>query len=201
MKSAACCRRGKYLETRAPGVAFERQSSEVFDPKHLLEREFGRRPNQNPYPNMPLRFAIVVLPLLLFGLVSCSSSSGATDAVGKENFPATPVTASPIPSDGGKLSVTVWTSPDQPPTRGIIAVKLLIRDASSGSPLDGLTLVVVPEMTSMGHGASVVPTVTPSGDGVYVVSNLDLFMPGAWTLLTTITGPVTDTMSIPIDVQ
>jgi hypothetical protein len=154
---------------------------------------------------MPLRFAILGLPqflaLLFLGFVSCSSSTSAPSAVGKENFPVTPMTATPIPGDGGQVSVTVWTSPDQPPTRGLIAAKLLISDESTGSAIDGLTLVVVPEMTSMGHGASVVPTITPSGDGIYVVSNLDLFMPGAWTLLTTITGPVTDTVSIPIDVQ
>jgi hypothetical protein len=100
---------------------------------------------------------------------------------------------------GSGVSVEFRTSP-QPPVRGTIAVQLTIRSAPDGAPLDGLTVRVVPWMPAHNHGSSLVPTVTPEGEGKYLVSNVDLFMPGHWELQTTISGPLTDYVAPSFDV-
>jgi hypothetical protein len=47
-------------------------------------------------------------------------------------------------------------------------------------------------MPAMGHGTSVVPTITDVDPGHYVITDVDLFMAGTWELRTTIAGPRTD---------
>ncbi|HSQ64144.1 MAG TPA: FixH family protein [Polyangiaceae bacterium] len=126
-------------------------------------------------------------------------SDAASDAAPGPSFPNDPLTT--VTSDGGKLRLTAWTSPAQPPSRGMITVKLLATDASSNAPVDGLVLDIVPVMPSMGHGTPVKPTVMAAGGGVYVASNVDLFMAGLWDLNVSISGAVTDTAVVPIDVQ
>jgi len=142
-----------------------------------------------------------LLPIAGLCLVSCGSSNSSTGSGKGEIFPSTSLTSEPILSAGGVLQTIVWTSPDQPPIRGVIEAKLQITDAKSGDMVDGLNLTVVPEMPAMGHGTSVVPTVVAEGGGIYVVSNVDVFMPGTWILLTTIQGTMTDKVSISLDVQ
>jgi hypothetical protein len=56
-------------------------------------------------------------------------------------------------------------------------------------------------MPSMGHGTSTNPTVTPTGDGHYEVSNMELMMAGSWELRTTITGSTQDAATIPLTVR
>ena len=52
----------------------------------------------------------------------------------------------------------------------------------AGAPLDFAIFTVVPWMPDHGHGASIVPSVTGMGNGVYAVANVDLFMAGVWTV-------------------
>jgi hypothetical protein len=130
--------------------------------------------------------------LLLAGLVLALSSCSSADVAGTgadATFPADPLEV--MKSDGASLTVTVRTSPSQPPPRGTCAVELVITDAQ-GNPRDGLTLDVVPWMPAHGHGASAKPTVTPKGNGRYVVSDVSFFMPGDWELRTTVSGPLSD---------
>ena len=94
-------------------------------------------------------------------------------------FPEAPYTSFGV--DGQPLNVELRTSPNQPPVRGVIRAELRVTDAS-GAPRDGLAIDVVPWMAAHGHGASVVPVVTASGDGVYRIERLDLAMPGTWQL-------------------
>jgi hypothetical protein len=132
---------------------------------------------------------------LAMALAACSSA--ASDGAGADTFAPTPfVTAT---SDGGKLRIEARSAPESQPTRGVNAVELAITDPS-GAPVDGLTLDVVPWMSAMGHGASVKPTATARGQGRYVLSNVDFFMPGRWELRTAITGPVEDhaTFIVPV---
>lgn len=140
------------------------------------------------------RFAFA-LGIALVLVAGCSSSVAPTDAT----FESAPITT--VTSNGGALKLAVWTSPTQPPSRGVLTLKLLATDASSGAPLDGLTLDMVPEMPSMGHGTATVPEITAAGDGVYMASDVDLFMQGRWELRVTITGPVTDVCVVPIDAR
>jgi hypothetical protein len=87
-----------------------------------------------------------------------------------------------IASESGALSIEARTGPDQPPTRGLTTIDLDIADAQSGEPKDGLTLTVVPWMPAMGHGTSVKPALEAVGGGHYVISNVNMYMGGAWDL-------------------
>ena len=102
-------------------------------------------------------------------------------------------------STSGKLRVDVCTAPS-PPSRGLMTAELTVTDSASGAPQDGLTLEVLPWMPSMGHGTSLVPTVSPAGGGKYVVTNVSLYMPGHWELRTSMSGPVTDSATPAVDV-
>lgn len=93
--------------------------------------------------------------------------------------------------DSRALSIQVRTSP-QPPQRGTIGVELTVTNVADGTPRDGLALGVVPWMPAHNHGTSVTPTVTAEGQGKYLLTDVDLFMPGHWELRTTFSGPVTD---------
>jgi hypothetical protein len=72
---------------------------------------------------------------------------------------------------------------------------------SNGMPVDGLDLSVQPWMVEMAHGTSLVPTVTAKGQGVYVLTNVDLFMEGNWQLRTGVDGGVSDLFTPTISVE
>lgn len=104
--------------------------------------------------------------------------SGGTGA----SFPEAPLTT--FASESGALDVEVRTAPDQPPARGVVSVEYRIT-GKDGKPVDGLGVTVVPWMPQMAHGASVKPSVAAMGGGRYVISEVELFMPGTWELRTT----------------
>lgn len=139
-------------------------------------------------------FALVLASTLASacGGDDASSSSTAT-------FPVDPLVT--VTSQQGKLRLAAWTSPEQPPSRGTLTVRLLVTDVATGAPVDGLTLDISPEMPSMGHGTPVVPKVRASGNGVYLASDVSLFMAGAWDLRTNVQGAVTDTAIVSIDAR
>jgi len=88
-------------------------------------------------------------------------------------------------STAGTKQITVWTSP-QPPVKGVNAVQLLVTDATTGAPLDGLAVQAVPWMPSHAHGTSAKTQVVPQGGGLYQVDNVYLYMDGTWQLRTTL---------------
>lgn len=134
---------------------------------------------------------------LAVALVSAACSSPAPTSSGPASFPAAVYTT--VTSDSGALVVQVRTSP-QPPSVGTDEVQICITKVSDGSTVDGLTLDVEPWMPSMGHGTST-PTVTPQGDGLYLVSDVYLFMQGVWALRTTVSGPMSDYAAPQLEIQ
>jgi YtkA-like protein len=133
------------------------------------------------------------LPVLLV-LSACSSGTPASSS----SFPA--AAALTLTGDEGRLDISLWTAPAQPPQRGDNSVKLLVTSASTGAPVDGLTVSVVPWMPAMDHGTSVPPTVTPEGGGVYIVDHVSFFMAGEWELRTTFSDSVNDRVEPTFDV-
>jgi YtkA-like len=133
--------------------------------------------------------------LLAISAMGCSGSAAPT---GPPTFTADAFMIAPSTLGTG-LAVEVRTSP-QPPARGTIAVQLTVIDATSRAPLDGLTIRVVPWMPAHDHGTSLVPTVKAEGQGKYLVSDVDLFMPGHWELQTTLSGPLADYVAPAFDV-
>ena len=90
-----------------------------------------------------------------------------------------------LPSAAGTKQVTVWTSP-QPPEKGVNAVRLLVSDATTGVPLDGLAVQAVPWMPSHAHGTSAKTRVLAEDGGMYQVDNVYLYMDGTWQLRTSL---------------
>ena len=105
-----------------------------------------------------------------------------------------------ITSDGALAQVAVWAAPS-PLLRGNSTIKLVLTDPRTNAPLDDADVSIVPWMPAMGHGSSIVPTVTSEGDGVYVVSDLVLIMPGTWELRLQLGGALQDTVTVNVSVE
>jgi ABC-type glycerol-3-phosphate transport system substrate-binding protein len=133
---------------------------------------------------------LAALAIVAAACAGCSSADSAT-AESDGGFPAAPFAS--LTSTSGALAVDFRFSP-QPPPRGIIEAEITVTRASDGSPVDGLMLAILPWMPAMNHGA-INPTITPEGGGKYLVTELDLFMPGLWQLKTTVSGPLSDNVS------
>jgi len=52
----------------------------------------------------------------------------------------------------------------------------------------------------MDHGTSLVATVAPQGQGLYDVTNVDLFMSGTWDLNLAVSGPVADNAVVELNI-
>jgi hypothetical protein len=127
-----------------------------------------------------------------FAVIALAMAMGACSSSGPEE--ATSLGATPlmtVTSQSGDLKIEVRTAP-QPPARGTNSVELTITGAADGLPREGLALAVKPWMPTMGHGTSIVPAIAPEGNGKYLVSRVDLYMPGLWQLRLTIPGPTED---------
>ncbi len=131
---------------------------------------------------------------LLFGLLFAACASG--PGGGEPTFGATPFAT--LTGDAGRLSVALYSSPD--PMARVSSLELVVTDAQTQAPVDGLDVAIVPWMPAMGHGASTEPTVTANGGGTYVATNVILAMPGEWQLRVTITGAASDTCVATVDV-
>jgi hypothetical protein len=141
------------------------------------------------------------MTLALLGALGlgCGDTDSSTEGPSTGEFPKDALVT--VTSKQGKLRLATWTSPEQPPSRGTLRVRLLITDTTSGANVAGLKLAMSPEMPSMGHGTPVIPKIEDSGEGVYLASDVNLFMAGRWDLRVTIAGSVTDEAVIPVDVR
>ena len=79
-------------------------------------------------------------------------------------------------------------------------LELTVAEASSGQARSDLAIAVEPWMPSMNHGSSISPTVAPRGDGTYLVTQVDLFMPGHWELRMSLSGSTPDDAVIAVDI-
>lgn len=129
--------------------------------------------------------------ILVFAL-GCSQAA----KTGDMTFQSAPLET--VTSTSGALTAALY-APASGSLRGAEQFKLHIDDAS-GAPKDELSLSVVPWMPSHAHGTSVVPVVVSSGHGDYVLSDMNLFMPGRWQLLVSVTGAMTDSFTLILDV-
>jgi nitrogen fixation protein FixH len=136
--------------------------------------------------------ARAILTVCLSLLAACSSGPADTST----GFGTTPFAT--VTGDSGNLDAAMYSSPD--PIARVSSVEIVVTDAASGAPVDGLSVAIVPWMPSMGHGSSTVPTITAQGGGVYVATNLILFMPGEWQLRVSANGPVSDTFVATVEV-
>jgi hypothetical protein len=131
---------------------------------------------------------------VLLALAACAGNSVVD--TGPATFGATPLLS--VDSDQGLAHVEVRSDP-QPPEVGVSAFQYVVTDVD-GAPIEGLDVSVTPWMPQMGMGASVQPTVSDRGGGVYQVDDVDLVMSGTWELQTTFAGPVVDTVAPSLEV-
>jgi len=153
----------------------------------------GRRAESDPESRCMRRLAFL---LLVHALAGCSSGPDDTSTgTGPLTFVAQPLMT--VTSGSGQLQIDVRTAPQQPPSRGVQAVQLVILDAKTLTPETGLSLAVLPWMPAMGHGASLTPRVQEGPPGTYVISNVDFFMAGTWEVRTNISGDATTDYAAP----
>lgn len=126
-------------------------------------------------------------------LAGCSQANASGDVA----FQAAPLET--VASASGQLRVEVHV-PAGEPARGTNAALFVMSDVATGARVDGLALSVVPWMPAHAHGASVSPTVAPTGPGEYTVRNIDFFMPGSWQLRVAISGARTDSVTADLEV-
>jgi hypothetical protein len=145
----------------------------------------------------PIRAFAAALAVAIVGVgtAACGSSgasSNASTCSASTSFPASSLAS--IAGTSGALHVELRSAPNQPLLSGLDCIELVVTDAQTGAPVDGLTVAMTPWMPAMGHGADVTPQVTALGDGRYVFTDVSLFMPGEWELRTQITGAMTDSV-------
>lgn len=82
-------------------------------------------------------------------------------------------------ASGTTIKVTVNSDP-APPAKGDSTWTILVTDQND-TPLDGLTIDATPFMPDHGHGTPLQETVTVGSQaGEYVLSPVNLWMPGYW---------------------
>ena len=136
---------------------------------------------------------LIARALVASCLGACTSQAPEAD----QGFPETPLSV--VQSATGAVELEVRTSPDQPPVRGSSRVELTLRDASG--LLSGVSIQAVPWMPAMGHGSPTEPTVSPLEEGKYLLSAVELYMPGRWELRLELGGSVTDSAIVGMDVR
>jgi YtkA-like len=132
---------------------------------------------------------------LAIALAACSSGGSVAQS---ESFPQEAYAV--VASDVGGMTIEARTSPAQPPQAGTCSVELTITEPD-GTPAEGITIDAVPWMPAMGHGASVMPTLTPRGGGVYQLDDVDLFMAGRWDLHLTLSGPTSAHATVTFQIE
>jgi len=78
-------------------------------------------------------------------------------------------------------SVVLVTSEPAPDPKGNYDWNIRVLDPAM-APVDNLTIKVVPFMPDHGHGTAVQAIVTPTGNGNYAISPINLFMTGLWAV-------------------
>jgi hypothetical protein len=138
---------------------------------------------------------LAALSIIAAAAVACGGSAGPCPSTA--SFSPAPQLA--LASNSGVLNLAVSTSP-APLARGVNELRYDVTD-STGKPVSGLNVAVTPWMPYMGHGSSVVPSVAEQSGGSYLVTCVDITMPGTWQLRTTFSGPVSDDATPTFQVQ
>jgi hypothetical protein len=113
------------------------------------------------------------------GLLAACSGGGSTTA-SDTTFPKDALQI--MACDTNALQIEIRTAPVQPPTAGLDGVEVVLTDPTTHAPVEDAQISLVPWMPLMGHGADLNPVVTKMGKGRYVITNVNLYMPGEWQL-------------------
>jgi hypothetical protein len=92
-----------------------------------------------------------------------------------------------IAKQGEVFEVAIMTADPSPPDRGNNTWTLQV--TRDDAPANDLSVTVTPFMPAHNHGttpADFTAEAMPDTDGMYTVGPFDLFMPGSWSLLVTV---------------
>lgn len=106
-----------------------------------------------------------------------------------------------LTSRSGSLLVTISSTPESVPVRGVNQLEFAFLGMADGLPVDGLEVTMVPFMPAMGHGSSERPSATALGNGTYRFERVVLSMAGLWELRTTVAGARSDFVVPRFDVE
>jgi YtkA-like len=142
----------------------------------------------------------VLLGVVWVAAQACGSSNGPTSETGSGSTadkpgaycltdPRAETYAPGLEETGaqGIFEIQLDSAKPAPPNEGNNEWTIELFDAQ-GKPVDGATFTIKPWMPDHGHGSSIVPTVTPEGNGKYGITLLNLFMPGLWQITFTVTA-------------
>jgi hypothetical protein len=149
------------------------------------------------------RRGATVLTLALSGLAGGCSSSPAASSAGGAGAPEAGAdgggtvgcsgqgdtyTANLVkPGSLGVYTFTLAQASPAPPALNGNTWTLKIADKSGAAP-SLAQVVVYPFMPLMGHGSDQTPTITANADGTFSATDVNLFMPGLWTVTTSVTA-------------
>jgi hypothetical protein len=91
------------------------------------------------------------------------------------------------PGAQGLYTFTLTQATPAPPALNANAWTLKIADKSGAAP-SLAQVVVYPFMPLMGHGSDQTATIAANADGTFAVTDIDLFMPGLWTVTLSVTA-------------
>ena len=121
-----------------------------------------------------------------FALAACGKSGTPAESVPDAGYDCSMETRADTFSAGmskvgtqGMLTFKLMSSQPAPPARGNNTWDLDIVD-STGAAVTGATLVVTPFMPDHNHGTSIKTIVTEPTPGHYVLTSVNLWMPGFW---------------------
>lgn len=146
------------------------------------------------FGRLAARATVLCLPFF----IACGSGDGATAPPGPVSFVGSGPPGETVSTTSGKLSVALRWSPATP-TKGSDAAELTILD-STGAPVEGMSVAVVPWMPAHGHG-TVAPVITETTPGTFVANPVYLYMSGEWQLRMTFTGTFDDAAVATVEIR
>lgn len=100
-----------------------------------------------------------------------------------------------------KLALELLSSDPQRPSKGDNTWVVELQSFDS-SPLSAPKLEIFPFMPDHGHGTTLPPLVRPLGNAQFEISELNLWMPGFWTMRFDVEAEgMVDEMSLPLCVE
>lgn len=143
----------------------------------------------------------IVVPAFLVILASACGDEGGEDqtpvASCDTETRAEPYVANLEKTGASGMKIVLVSSTPTPPSKGNNDWTIRVLD-SSGNPLDGLTIDVLPFMPDHGHDSVIFPTIRPVTDspGEYLLQPVRLWMPGYWEVTVSVDDQAGSTDSV-----
>jgi hypothetical protein len=129
----------------------------------------------------------LILPLAGLALAACGGNGGGGAAKADAGYDCSlddrgeTFTAGMSKTGDAGYQFALMDALPSPPDKGNNTWTVEVRDPN-GDPVVDLDLAVKPFMPDHGHGSPTTPVITATGDGVFSVDPVYMFMPGLWEM-------------------